>query len=104
MAECGLKFAGGPKEHHLGIAIHDENQQSRGYDDSFQFQQRKVLCPFHDESKASCGVNLTKKNFNCFGCGEHGNILDFVARMEDLDIRPAAQRTAGFTAGEALPE
>ncbi len=53
-------------------------------------EERKALCPFHEETKASFKVNLAKKAFNCFGCGEHGNILDFVAKMEDCDLREAA--------------
>ena len=66
-------------------------------------EQRKMLCPFHGDTKPSCGVNLTKKNFNCFGCGEHGNILDFVARMEDLDIRQAAMKLAEICGIETAP-
>ncbi len=52
--------------------------------------ERKALCPFHDENTASFKVNLKKKAFNCFGCGEHGNVLDFVAAIEGSDLREAA--------------
>ena len=27
-------------------------------------------------------INLDKNIFNCFGCGAHGNILEFVTLME----------------------
>ena len=53
-------------------------------------EERKALCPFHEETKPSFKVNLGKKAFNCFGCGEHGNVLDFVAKMETCDLREAA--------------
>ncbi|MFC1712831.1 CHC2 zinc finger domain-containing protein [Candidatus Poribacteria bacterium] len=49
-------------------------------------------CPIHDENqynKNSFCVNTEKNVFNCFACGAHGNILDFVAQMEDVDIRKA---------------
>jgi len=47
--------------------------------------QVKICCPFHDDTNPSCGLNTKKRVFNCFSCGEKGNILDFVARMEGLD-------------------
>jgi DNA primase len=57
-------------------------------------EQRAILCPFHNETKPSCKINLDKKAFNCFGCGAHGNVLDFVLRMEDCALREAATLVA----------
>ncbi len=49
-------------------------------------KQRKISCPFHSPDKnPSCGVNLTKKAFQCFSCKAKGNILAFVAMKENLD-------------------
>ncbi len=31
--------------------------------------QIKIICPFHDNHKPSCGVNLVKEVYNCFTCG-----------------------------------
>ena len=45
----------------------------------------RIHCPFHDDERPSCSVNQTNKLYNCFGCGEHGNVLDFIAGMEGLD-------------------
>ncbi len=49
-------------------------------------------CPIHKGTNVSqFHVSLQKNNFNCFGdCHSGGNILDFVAGMEDVDIRAAA--------------
>jgi DNA primase len=50
------------------------------------------FCPIHDDSqynKNSFCVNTEKNAFNCFACGAGGNVLDFVAQMEDVDIRKA---------------
>lgn len=49
-------------------------------------------CPIHKGTNQNqFHVSLTKNNFNCFGdCHGGGNILDFVAKMENTDIRSAA--------------
>jgi len=47
--------------------------------------QLTVLCPFHEDSKPSCGINIKKNQFNCFSCNTSGNILDFIVLSEGLD-------------------
>ena len=47
--------------------------------------QLKIICPFHDDHKPSCGVNTAKGVYNCFSCGAHGNVMEFVTHMEDED-------------------
>jgi len=64
-------------------------------------------CPFHEEEKASFGVNLEKGVFHCFGCSAKGNVLDFVARKEGVTIRKAAETLAewqGIDARREKPE
>jgi len=53
-------------------------------------QQVKIACPFHKEVIPSMGVNLEKGLFHCFGCGVSGTIIDFVARMEGVDVQKAS--------------
>lgn len=48
------------------------------------------LCPFHEETTASFHVSITKNVFHCFGCQSKGNILDFVALKEGVEVRQAA--------------
>jgi len=51
------------------------------------------LCPFHEETKGSFHVSLSKNAFQCFGCKRKGNILDFVIYIEGLqshELRKAA--------------
>jgi hypothetical protein len=44
--------------------------------------QRKALCPFHRDTRPSLNVNLDMKVFNCFSCGNGGDIVRFVAKKE----------------------
>jgi DNA primase len=59
--------------------------------------QYKGLCPFHDDARPSLKVNLERKIFNCFACEEHGNVLDFVMKMDGVDIRAAAMTIADLS-------
>ncbi len=45
----------------------------------------RIHCPFHDDDRPSCSINEPKKIFNCFACGEQGNVLDFIGGMEGYD-------------------
>lgn len=48
-------------------------------------------CPIHKGSNPTqFHVSIAKNNFNCFGdCHGGGNVIDFVAKMENVDIRKA---------------
>ena len=63
----------------------------------------KGLCPFHQEKSPSFTVDERRGTFHCFGCGAHGNAIDFVMRSENLGFREVVERLAG-EAGMALPE
>jgi len=60
----------------------------------------KALCPFHDENTSSFMVSAEKQIFKCFGCGEGGNVFNFLMKYENLGFGEAlkilAQR-AGVT-------
>jgi DNA polymerase len=47
----------------------------------------KVTCPFHDEAEPSC--TIYPDHFHCFGCGEHGNRLDWLMRVEGMTATEA---------------
>jgi DNA primase len=56
--------------------------------------ERRGLCPFHDDTDPSLSVNVERKVFQCFGCKARGNVLEFVAKMEECDLRTAAKTLA----------
>lgn len=45
------------------------------------------LCPFHDEKTPSFSVKGEK--FKCFGCGESGDVIDFVQKYFNLSFQDA---------------
>lgn len=64
------------------------------------------LCPFHGERSPSFTVVEAKGFYHCFGCGAHGDALDFLMTIENVDFVEAveiAATIAGMVAGE-LPE
>lgn len=54
-------------------------------------ERLSTLCPFHTEKTPSFYV-YPDGHFHCFGCGEHGTILDFTAKMENCGIHEAAEK------------
>jgi DNA primase len=59
------------------------------------------LCPFHSEQTPSFSVTPSRGTFHCFGCNEHGDAFDFVARIERTDFRGAVENLA-IKAGIAI--
>jgi len=57
---------------------------SRGY----------ARCPFHNEKTGSFRV-FSDGTFHCFGCGAHGDVVDFVSRMDNIDFNEACKRLGG---------
>lgn len=75
-----------------------------GLEATGQATEQMIKCPFHDDRSPSCSINLGKKVFHCFACGEKGTILDFVARLESCSIAAAAQLLARWcNVAGALP-
>ncbi|WP_104478774.1 DNA primase [Actinokineospora auranticolor] len=54
----------------------------------------KGLCPFHDEKTPSFNVRSTHGTFHCFGCGEGGDVIAFVMKLDHLSFVEAVERLA----------
>ena len=52
------------------------------------------LCPFHNEKTGSFHVNQKKQIYKCFGCGEGGDVINFVMKLENLDFIDAIKLLA----------
>jgi len=54
----------------------------------------RALCPFHDDHDPSLLVDERDGHFHCFGCGAHGDVIDFVMRREGIGFAEACRRLA----------
>ena len=55
----------------------------------------KGLCPFHDEKTPSFTIRPSHGTYHCFGCGEGGDVISFVQKVEHLTFADAVERLAG---------
>ena len=57
-------------------------------------------CPFHAEKTPSFKVSPVKQSFYCFGCGEHGDAIDFIQKHHSVNFKDAL-RILGIRKGRA---
>ncbi len=48
-------------------------------------------CPFHYEKTPSFSIDEFEGFYHCFGCGESGDLITFVKKMEGLDFMEAVE-------------
>ncbi|HAS3592707.1 TPA: DNA primase [Vibrio cholerae] len=53
-----------------------------------------ACCPFHNEKTPSFSVSQEKQFYHCFGCGAHGNAIDFVMEYERMEFPEAIEELA----------
>ena len=55
-------------------------------------------CPFgtHPDKNPSFHINMETGLYNCFGCGEKGNICTFIAKMDGTDTASVYQKLNGY--------
>ena len=54
----------------------------------------KGLCPFHDERTPSFHVRPQVGTFHCFGCGESGDVIAFLQKMEHTSFTETVEGLA----------
>ncbi len=87
VANSNVDYAGLKARNPLGDAVEAAGVVLRG-----KGQVRQGVCPFHQEREGSFTVYANTQKFHCFGCGVHGDVLDFVGRMEGLTLSQAIRR------------
>lgn len=58
-------------------------------------REYSACCPFHPDKTPSFTVNDDKGFYHCFGCGAHGDVLDFVVALHGVELREAAAMLDG---------
>lgn len=60
------------------------------------------LCPFHNEKTPSFTVKPSAGFYHCFGCGAHGDVVDFVANVNRVTAAEAVRILDGKSTGIKL--
>lgn len=61
-------------------------------------QEYVACCPFHTEETPSFTIFAGKdrvERYQCFGCGAHGDVVDFVQAIKGCDLRDAIKLLGG---------
>ena len=64
-------------------------------------QEHKGLCPFHADKNPS--LHVYGDHYHCFGCGAHGDAIDWVTSTAGIEFQAAVSQLAG-EAGLPLPD
>lgn len=48
-----------------------------------------ALCPFHQEKTPSFTINAAEGFYHCFGCGAHGDVIDWMTEYRRLTVSQA---------------
>ncbi len=90
MVTANIDIAALKARHDLGDTVEAAGVRLRG-----RGRVRQGVCPFHDEAEGSFTVYSDSERFYCFGCGEGGDVLDFVQKSEGLSLPEAIARLDG---------
>ncbi|EKE87519.1 DNA primase [Idiomarina xiamenensis] len=59
-------------------------------------KNHQACCPFHNEKTPSFTVSADKQFYHCFGCGAHGNAIDFIMEYDGLEFPDAVEELASL--------
>ena len=57
-------------------------------------EKNKALCPFHDDHTPSFSVHPDKQIYKCFSCGESGNVITFIEKINGISFSEALKLLA----------
>jgi DNA primase len=56
-----------------------------------------ALCPFHEEKIPSFTVYPNTGKFHCYGCGKHGDVINFLREKENMNFNQALDALDRFS-------
>ena len=80
------------------LFTHAKSVDFKEYVETFyskEFKGKKTLCDFHDDTKESASIGLTKAGnpiYTCFSCGAQKSIIDYVMEKSKLTNFEAAKK------------
>ncbi len=86
-ARAPVDLAALKERHPLGDFVEESGVRLHG-----RGRVRQGVCPFHEEAEGSFTVYADSQRWYCFGCGEGGDVLDFIRRAEGLSLPEAIRR------------
>ena len=86
-AHAPVDIAALKERHPLGEVVEGAGVRLHG-----RGRVRQGVCPFHEEAEGSFTVYADSQRWYCFGCGEGGDVLDFIRRAEGLSLPEAIRR------------
>ena len=97
-ASAPMDLAALKRRHLLADIVEAAGVQLRG-----RGRVRQAVCPFHEEREGSFTVYGDTERWYCFGCGEGGDVLDFIQRLEGLSLPEAIRRLEGSPPSPTRP-
>jgi len=61
-----------------------------------QRKQLLAICPFHNEKTPSFYIYLNDNKYHCYGCGAHGDVIDFVMKLKGIGFVEAVRYLLGL--------
>lgn len=68
---------------------------------NLQPKSNMLLCPWHDDKRASLQVNLEKDFYKCHACGKTGDVIQFIEDYEKLTKHEAIKKAESLINPEA---
>lgn len=56
-----------------------------------EIRRKMVVCYNGHDTKASLSISESKGLFKCFGCGDHGNVIDLAMKVRHADFKTTCQ-------------
>jgi hypothetical protein len=63
----------------------------------------KTRCLFHDDHDPSLFVYPKDNHYHCFGCGEHGDVISLLMRLDGVGFLEACHRLGGNASASSPP-